>query len=293
MHVCVCVHVNFFLKKRIASVIRPLLDREHPDWFRTPPPIKPLCSELALLIIMRGLPGSGKSSVIEEMCVNTIIHNLVGGLQLLPIHFCPMIFKKPLFRNQSCFQISQLPINICSADHFFEEGDRTHSIDSSATREKNYQLCFSPDLLPAAHEQCFTRFDQAIRHECPIIVVDNTNSRLCEYQRYLNRCRGTKYAVVVIEILPIDQHSVHAFHHRNIHKGMLCPLESECLYVCVCVYSDTSAPIPFFTLQFLVLTCTFSTLSILQCQDIHWIECWLDGSLTLTLFVWLLFLRKL
>ena len=93
-------------------------------------------------------------------------------------------------------------------------------MDSISLREENYRSCFSPNLLPAAHEWCFRRFDSSIRRQCSIIVVDNTNSRLCEYRRYINRCNGTNYIVVVLEIVCHNRQLVRAFHQRNTHGGV-------------------------------------------------------------------------
>ncbi len=84
------------------------------------------------LIIMRGLPGSGKSFRAKEL----------AGDQGL----------------------------VFSTDDFFMEGTKYN---------------FDPNKLPNAHAWNQARVAQAMQEKHPLIVVDNTNTRLWEMQAYV------------------------------------------------------------------------------------------------------------
>ncbi len=58
----------------------------------------------------------------------------------------------------------------CSADHYF-------------TQEGEYR--FDAQLLKEAHRACFDKFKRALYDKAPIIVVDNTNTRLFEFAHYI------------------------------------------------------------------------------------------------------------
>jgi predicted kinase len=87
---------------------------------------------------------------------------------------------------------------VVSADHFFGTG-------------ANYN--FDPKKLGAAHADCLEKFKQAIRRHVPEIVVDNTNTQLWEFSKYVEFAKENGYVVTVVR-LKIDP-AVAA--KRNIH----------------------------------------------------------------------------
>lgn len=113
------------------------------------------------LIIMRGLPGSGKST-----------------------------FVKTYFKHAA----------VCSADHFFTD---------NITGEYR----FDPSKLKQAHKACFDKFVNMVEAEHPLIVIDNTNSQLWEYQNYLVVTEAHSYSVATIEL----QCDVNTAFQRGIH----------------------------------------------------------------------------
>ena len=96
-----------------------------------------LPSKTPLVLILRGISGSGKSSVARAI-------------------------------------VSAHPpgtVAVCSADDFFLQGGV-------------YRFDFNQ--LGAAHEACRRSFDSALRRRIPIIILDNTNTTLREYEPYVS-----------------------------------------------------------------------------------------------------------
>ena len=104
------------------------------------------------VVILRGLPGSGKSF---------LSHNCSEHLS------------------------SASKFTICGADDYFME-------------EGSYK--FKPNLLPKAHTYCLSQFLNALSSEKEIVVVDNTNSQLWEYQIYVYLCEilGCNYQILEV-----------------------------------------------------------------------------------------------
>jgi predicted kinase len=113
------------------------------------------------IIILRGIPGSGKSTYVRD-------------------HFRGAI--------------------VCSADKFF-------------TKDGEYK--FDPSFLKDAHTYCYNQFAQACEfgEQGIFIVVDNTNSRIWEFQNYLNLAKDLNIPVSVIRFTS----SVVDATNRNIH----------------------------------------------------------------------------
>lgn len=126
----------------------------------------------SLVVILRGLPGSGKS---------WLAHN--------------------------CEETLQAPssVALCSADSYFLD-------------RKSGEYHFDVDALPKAHQSCLTEFIQALQSGKQLIIVDNTNAQLWEYQiyRYLAQLVGLKSCV--LEIPCLDERMVELFASRNQHK---------------------------------------------------------------------------
>jgi len=94
---------------------------------------------------MRGLPGSGKSSVSRAV---TELLAAEGGAVA------------------------------CSADHFFERGGVLSEAELAGLGAcERYRAAFRTDLLGEAHAQCRAAFDAALAGGVPLVVVDNTHSR--------------------------------------------------------------------------------------------------------------------
>jgi predicted kinase len=87
---------------------------------------------------------------------------------------------------------------VCSADHYFGHG-------------ANYR--FNASLLGKAHDQCFQLFRDAVQAGKPSIVLDNTNTMLKEFKRYIELAEKFGYTVNVVRLV-VDP-AVAA--KRNVH----------------------------------------------------------------------------
>lgn len=87
---------------------------------------------------------------------------------------------------------------ICSADHFFMQ-------------EGTYQ--FDINKLGAAHLECFRKFQEAMQRSEPVIVIDNTNTRIREMQKYIDEAALFGYSVSVVRVLCHPEEAA----RRNTH----------------------------------------------------------------------------
>jgi predicted kinase len=75
---------------------------------------------------------------------------------------------------------------VCSADHFFiGEGG---------------EYRFDPSRIQQAHSACWLAFDQAVRDQAPLIVIDNTSIALDELGAYWLPAIARGYEVEIITL---------------------------------------------------------------------------------------------
>ena len=87
---------------------------------------------------------------------------------------------------------------VVSADHYFSRGG-------------GYK--FDPLLLSKAHGSCLWNFQKAVCQHKPLVVVDNTNTRVQEMRQYIEYAKQHGYSVEVVR-LKVDP-EVAA--QRNVH----------------------------------------------------------------------------
>ena len=100
------------------------------------------------VVIMRGIPGSGKSTYVLENYPKAIV---------------------------------------CSADHYHITGDGLYN--------------WTPERSEVAHELSRHKCRLSMRAKEPLIVIDCTNTQLCEFQRYLYYAEWYGYEVEVVHMM--------------------------------------------------------------------------------------------
>ena len=135
------------------------------DFVELSPDLHDILQKGKLLLILRGLPGSGKS----------------------------------WFANYIC---EEYDFNICSADYYFNTRD-------------GYK--FDKEKLQSAHDFCL---DSSNRHMLNLhkVVIDNTNSKLSEYEKYINLANTYNYNYCVVEIICNNTNQALIFSKRSGHN---------------------------------------------------------------------------
>mmetsp|Transcript_48172 Transcript_48172/g.85528 ORF Transcript_48172/g.85528 Transcript_48172/m.85528 type:complete len:1677 (-) Transcript_48172:71-5101(-) len=111
-----------------------------------------------LVVILRGFPGSGKSSLSSML--------------------------------KKC-----APAEVIGADHFWA----------------------GTENLQEAHEKCRQSFSEALQAQKPLVIVDNTNVRRSEYEKYRSKAETEGYAVVILEMICESTSDLERFRKRSVH----------------------------------------------------------------------------
>lgn len=139
------------------------------------------------VIILRGLPGSGKTRWVMEFLRERRRVDYI---------------EEKLLREHGLMDDAV----VCSADDYF-------MVDGT------YQ--FDPGKLPLAHAACMKKFLQALNDRRELIIVDNTNSQKWEFDNYDLAAALAGYHVEVQAVhapprsLTVEQ--LRAFAARNVH----------------------------------------------------------------------------
>eukprot|EP01105_Mastigella_eilhardi_P024991 TRINITY_DN6646_c0_g1_i1.p1 TRINITY_DN6646_c0_g1~~TRINITY_DN6646_c0_g1_i1.p1 ORF type:complete len:1877 (-),score=388.06 TRINITY_DN6646_c0_g1_i1:133-5763(-) len=174
----------------VCSLLAPRYDEA--GEIATPPPSEPL----RVVVILRGLPGSGKTAL-----------------------------RRLLEAAPHCH------VAACSADIFFERGAGLSGRQlrrDERTPDERYRAFFDASLLPTAHEHCHAEFLAALdgadtasgKHF--VVVVDNTNVRLSDYEWYATEAERHGFGRVVLELACIcgaqaSQDDLRLFRRRGVH----------------------------------------------------------------------------
>ncbi len=97
-----------------------------------------------------------------------------------------------------------VPTVVVSADDYFVGEDGVYRHDR--------------DRLPAAHQQCFSRFCAALAQQTPVVIVDNTNTRSKQREPYVAEGSRCGYAVVHILVGSLDQQFLDFAAARSVHQ---------------------------------------------------------------------------
>lgn len=130
------------------------------------------------VIILRGLPGCGKSRYAEKL-------------------------KK---ENGVCI--------VCSTDDYFMVDDLSQGIMRG---EVPMVYRFDPTKLVEYHQRCLNFFLGSLRHGCSLIIVDNTNIHKWEYCNYEEAALLAGYEVEIVEFHATTIEQVMICARRNSH----------------------------------------------------------------------------
>lgn len=93
---------------------------------------------------------------------------------------------------------------VCSADDYF-------------VNRKSGEYEFDAKKLSAAHSYCHTRADTAMYLGVDCVVIDNTNTRHWEYERYVELAEEHDYNVNVETVGQLDESNLKVYANRNRH----------------------------------------------------------------------------
>lgn len=138
------------------------------------------------MIIMRGLPGSGKSHWAVKNAIE-------------------------LFGDR---------VTYCSSDLFFYvqlRNDLDLERDCRFAAPEDLEYIFDPRKLGESHASCLEDVIGALRNEIPIVVIDNTHSRLWEYENFIELAKLAGYEFEIREIACQDKETLKWFFERQAH----------------------------------------------------------------------------
>lgn len=96
---------------------------------------------------------------------------------------------------------------VCSADKFFLK-----------QTEEGIVYQFDPTKLGEAHAHSLKEFLQALHERNPVIVVDNTNTRIWEFENYIYAAKLVGAKINVVEFRARTVEDIRICIRRNVHK---------------------------------------------------------------------------
>lgn len=114
-----------------------------------------------------------------------------------------IILRGPSGFGKSTYAATMRAGAICSADNYFVH---------------NGVYNFDASKLSEAHQQCLQSCIAAMKEKKELIVVDNTNTKKWEYEKYIEAAKNLNYCTEIIEFIACcDEHALELA-KRNVHK---------------------------------------------------------------------------
>mgnify|MGYP003624904344 FL=1 len=137
-----------------------------------------------LCFIMRGLPGSGKSSVAATILMNLYEPGMIiemntpsdaeGSSSIMALH------EKSDECHRNCIG------RIHSTDNYFYDVNGNYN--------------FNPSFLKQFHDSNYAAFVRDVKNNVKLLIVDNTNSMTWEWKKYHEEAINAGYMTSIIEI---------------------------------------------------------------------------------------------
>jgi hypothetical protein len=128
-----------------------------------------------VMVVLRGLPGSGKSS-----------------------------FAHKLFMRFAGSTSNRGRVALCSADNFFMKEVKPPEVQvgpftAQVAGRSHCEYQFNPALLGQAYQKCWEDAFKACCDGVPLVIIDNINSERWEYANYEHLAAAKGYAVTIQE----------------------------------------------------------------------------------------------
>jgi len=133
------------------------------------------------LFILRGLPGSGKSTYAKRLQNK---YHLLGGFSSV----------------------------ICSTDFYFTRPDGIYDWNFKLLKEA-HQWCFNQVVQAMS--------DNIDYGDCTLVILDNTNLAKWEFENYLQLAKENNYTVKIKTIGEFTDEKLEEYAKRNVHKVSL------------------------------------------------------------------------
>ena len=195
-----------------------------------------------LVVIMRGLPGSGKSTIAQKlleawhvsygtataMCSADSFFEAGAGLsrrRLQELAQRATMDAANAARDPSASARRVAPDGRPYTEREFEAwyrdgGARWRSAPPAPVEAPTtvYRLVFDTKKLGAAHAHCRQQFTDGLSGGCGLVIVDNTNTTLEEYAYYRRTAIKAGYNLVVVEVVGRSSaDEIEQLHARNSH----------------------------------------------------------------------------
>ena len=158
-------------------------------------------------IIMRGVPGSGKSTSARQIAsgqdLDTACTNKITKVESYIIHDCVYYY------------------GINSSDNISEARASIHSCDEHFCKTGTYK--FNRFKLGTYHKRTLESFTNSLKLGIPTVICDNTNIRRAEFKKYVKAAEEFGYEV---EFKVMDMITAEESFERNTHNVPLTSIES-------------------------------------------------------------------
>lgn len=133
---------------------------------------------LKFAFIMRGIPGSGKSTTARKLAESHGPGEFWSDSGII-------YYGKPESRDPDTWDL--IPAEI---------GATIHSTDEFFMEDGVYR--YIPKLIGKNHRKNFLAFRDSVEAGVPIVICDNTNTTLWEFLKYLKEARSNGYVTSVV-----------------------------------------------------------------------------------------------